>query len=498
MKVIKVMKKITAFVLCILMVFSVLSVSGFAASNPAAPSKVKVTAVTAKAAKLAWTSVKGASGYRVFVYYNNAWKIVTNTTSTSYIVSGLKASMNYTFAVKSMKKVNGKLYLSSNYTVAKTKTKDLEATKLSGTAGVDYVSLSWTKVAGSTRYQVYMHDGSGWKFVTSRTKLYGKVSNLKGGKTYKFAVRAISEWDGKVVKGPVSNYLKIKTTDPNKVTVKCTAVTDSSAKLKWTKAGSATGYRVFVYQDGSWVKVKDISNADTLTYTVKNLESDKEYRFRVRAFRKTSSGTKWYTVSDTCKAVTNPGIKDVELYRVNELRSIFESESYTFSYKITDEQYGYIPVTIAKNGDEYYLRTLVNERPYVLLNKADGTSYILLEENKSYIKVPSAVAGLFDVKTEMENLLPTEDWQSNAYVGTYNSQKVVCESYKNTSTGVTVKFFFKLGKFIGIEESGVFGVTESAQIESMSTTSDASLFGIPDDYQRIFFGTADLLDFAIA
>ncbi len=494
----RITRKITAFLLCVLTVFSVLSVSVSAAGKISAPSVAKVTAVTADAARLAWTACKGVSGYRVYRYSDKSWKVIKDTTATSIVISGLKASKDYTFAVKSIKKVNGKYQLSSGYAIAKTKTKDLVATKLSGTAGVDFVSLTWTKVPGASEYEIFVHDGSGWKLANKRIKLYGKVNGLVGDKTYTFAVRALSEGNGKTVKGPVSNYLKLKTGDPNKVTVKCAAVSDSAVKLQWSKANSATGYRVYVYENGSWVNIKDITNANTLTHTVKNLKSDTEYQFRVRAFRKNSSGVTWYQPSTTCKAATNPGIKDVELFRVNNLRDVFASDSYTFSYKISDDSYGFIPVTIAKRGNEYYLRTLVNERPYVLLNKADGASYILLEENESYIKVPVVVSELFDIRKEMEGFIPSEDWDGTASIVTYNSQKVICETYSNLSTGKTIKYFFKLGKLIGIEESGFLGVEETAVVNSIAETSEAYLFDIPDNYQKIFFGTADVIDFAVA
>ena len=494
----KKIRKITAYLLCVLTVFSVLSVSSFAVTVPPAPTKAKVTEVSASAARLTWTACEGVSGYRVYVYFNNAWKTVKDTTATTYVVSGLKASQNYTFAVKSIKKVDGKYYLSSNYASAKAKTNGLVAATLSGTVGTDTVNLTWTKVPGASGFEVYMNDGSGWKLLGTRAKLNAKISNLTGGKTYNFAVKAYSEGNGKVIKGPTSNYLKLQTTDPNKVTVKCAAVSDNAVKIQWSKANSATGYRVYTYQNGSWIKLKDITNGNTLTHTIKNLKSDTEYQYRVRAYRKTSAGVIWYQASGACKAVTNPGIKDVELYRVEQLRSLLNSDCYTLSYEIINEEYGFIPVTIAKNGNEYYLRTLVNERPYVLLNKADGTFYIILEENKSYIKVPAVVKDLFDVRSEMEGFLPGEDWNGTASIVTYNSQKAICEEYKNPSTGKTLRFFYKTGKLVGIEESGMFGVEEGAVVQSVSSGVAVDLFDIPADYQKISFGMADVIDFAVA
>ena len=489
----RIIKKFTALISCMIVVLSLFSVNVSAARLPV-PAKVKVVATSADKVKLKWSACSGVSGYRVYYKQNGSWKTAKDTEETSVIVSGLKASKTYTFAVRTVKKTSSKVSVSDSYTTAKAKTKGLSATKLTGAAYPDYVKLSWSKVSGASGYVVYRHDGSSWKKVSTVTRREAKVKELKGNKVYTFAVRAYTEGDGKAIQGPVSNYVKIRTYDPNKVTVKSKSVSDSAVRLEWTKAPSASGYRVYVH-DGSWTKIATVTNPETLSCSIKNLTSDTEYKFRVRAYKKNSSGVTWFTPSDTFKVTTNPGAMDAFVYRIESIRDVFENEDYTFSYSINDDKYGKISATVSKNGDDYYLRTKVNERPYTLLNQADGSAYILLDENKSYLKVPSAVAPLFDLEKEMEGFIPSADWSESASVVTFESKKVICESFISPDKTKEIRFYFKAGKFLAIDEIGIRGLESRAYVKSLSDFSEDSLFDIPSDYSRIYFGVASDFDF---
>lgn len=489
-------RKITAVVLCLFTAFMLFSTSISAAASIKPPEKLRVVSVSADSVTVSWTAVSGISSYRVYYLVNGSWKIAEDTGKTSATVKKLNASTTYAFAVKSRIKVGSKEYLSDEYAYVKTRTNGLTAPALSGTAGDDYINLSWTRVPGAAGYAVYSYNGSSWKRIGVTAKTVGVIKNLAGGKTFVFAVRAYTPGDGKAIQGPASNFIKIKTVDPNKVKVSCVAVSDSAVKLQWTKAPSATGYRVYSYSDGLWLKVGDVKNPNKIIGTINGLLSDTQYIFRVRAFRVSGSKVTWYEPSDICYATTNPGAMDAYVYRTDSLREIFGGDSYMFSYVTTDKTYGKIPVTIAKSGENYYLRSKVNERPYTILAQSDGSSYILLEESKVYIKLPATVLKLFDIKTEMQNLIPPEEWTAKAGIVNFNSQKVVCESFTNPEKTKEIRFYYKAGKFLGMDEIGLNGLEARAVAESLTSTADASLFVIPESYTKIFFGMTDSLELA--
>ena len=51
-----------------------------------------------------------------------------------------------------------------------------------------------------------------------------------------------------------------------------------------------------------------------------------------------------------------------------------------------------------------------------------------------------------------------------------------------------LKFYFKAGKIIGIDEIGVNGLGERAYVNTFTDFSDPGIFCIPEGYSKIFFG----------
>ncbi|MBE6774224.1 MAG: fibronectin type III domain-containing protein [Ruminococcaceae bacterium] len=490
----KKIKCLTTTILCLIAIASIIPIYSISGNVPKKPTNFRAVTVTADAVELTWSASEGASGYRVYTLLDGKWKILKDTKSTSAVITGLNASRTYTFAVKSATVTSSGTHFCDGYSSLKVKTKELGLTILSGRAGLNAVELTWDRVPGAAGYAVYQHNGSKWVLLGTSKKVVATVRNLKSATSYYFGVRPFTNSDSGVLLGAASNILKINTLDPNKVKVACTAATDTAVKISWSKANSASGYRVYAYVSGVWKPVKDVYGADTLSCVFKNLTSDTEYYFRVRAFAKKGAKVTWFTPSDVCRAITNPGVKDVYIHRVENLRSIFEAEGYTISYDNVTKRFGSIPVTISKNADSYYLYTKVNEMPYVLLNK-DEDSYIILEEIESYIKIPDILKGTFDVKSTMEELLPGDDWTAKASVVTFNGQKVVCEHFVNASRTKGLKFYFKTGKLIAIDEIGLGGLEARAMIKSVEASSNPSNFVIPDGYDKLFFSSLE--DFLI-
>lgn len=487
------LKQITAVLLCVLTLFSVLSVSAFAAVKPTQPTSLTASNVKANSVTLSWKAGKNATGYRIFYKNNGKWYNYKDVTGTSYTVTGLLASNAYIFAVKSLRKENGSTILSEKYPTVKVTTKSLVATTLTASANVNSVTLNWKAVSGAKGYIVYQYTSGKWKAVgtPAATKKSGTVKNLKHNTNYRFVIRAYTKVNGKTVLGPVSNYITVKTLDRNKITVVNAGVNASSVKLKWSKAADATGYVIYRYTNGAWKAVKTIKSRDTQTYTVTALSSDTKYKFRMRAFKKVGSTVKWYEWSNTVTATTNPSSKDLKVTRTAKLKNTFEADSFTFTYKISDKKYGEVPVTIAKKGASYYLSSKVNELEYVLLNNDEG-SYIILNERKTYIRVPELLSGMFDISSSVSELLPGDGWSSKATIETFNGKKTVCETFVNPLRTTTLKFYYKAGVLVGINEYGINNIlNETATVSTLKSSSTASLFSVPAGYTNLLYPEAE-------
>lgn len=93
-------------------------------------------------------------------------------------------------------------------------------------------------------------------------------------------------------------------TPPKAVTgVKKTAVSDNAAVFKWNKASGASGYQVYVFVKGKWVK----KATTTKNYArVAGLTSAQNYYIRVRAYKKASGKIVYGNYSSNVKFCTKP------------------------------------------------------------------------------------------------------------------------------------------------------------------------------------------------
>lgn len=86
---------------------------------------------------------------------------------------------------------------------------------------------------------------------------------------------------------------------PKKVTgLKVTYKKSGKAVLSWKKTKSATGYQVFRYQNGKWVKVKTLKNKTQLTI---KRNTKKAYQYKIRAYKKVGKQTAYGAYSKKVK-----------------------------------------------------------------------------------------------------------------------------------------------------------------------------------------------------
>ena len=143
------------------------------------------------------------------------------------------------------------------------------------------VTLKWSKVSGATGYEVQLTTGSAWQSAAVTSKTSAKLSGLRFGATYRFRVRAYQSTRRGVTYGAVSSAVSA-TVAPTVKTLKASAKTSYSLKLKWTAVSDASGYRLQQYVGKQWVNV--LKSTKKTTYTLKKLAPNTAYRFRVCAF----------------------------------------------------------------------------------------------------------------------------------------------------------------------------------------------------------------------
>lgn len=211
----------------------------------------------------------------------------------------------------------------------------LKATPVSSNS----VKLTWGKTVGATGYQVYVYSQSKGEWIkkTSSSTNFATVTGLSSGATqYKFKVRAYTK-DGKTLYGDFSSSVSVYT-KPSTVSSLKAAASQTSVTLSWKKVANAKGYQVYVYSpsQGKWVKKTTVS-ANSCTIT--GLKELKDYKYKVRAYIKPSSGTIYGEFSSVCNFTTIPA--DVNNIKISKATS----SSATLSWEAVKGATGYIVYT---------------------------------------------------------------------------------------------------------------------------------------------------------
>ena len=88
-------------------------------------------------------------------------------------------------------------------------------------------------------------------------------------------------------------------------------------QLKWNKVEGPSGYEIYraSSKNGTYQKIKTINNGNTLTFKNKKLKFNKKYYYKVRAFRKSETGTEYSELSNTLTAKTRLAKPTLKLKR---------------------------------------------------------------------------------------------------------------------------------------------------------------------------------------
>lgn len=271
---------------------------------PAQVTNVRVDKQTGKTVSLAWDSVNGADGYRIYRYNSDSDSYeeldTVGADRTSYEVTGLAPACEYRFKIRASKTMNANTYWGeySEKVVAVTKP-DKVAELSARTLGASEIELTWKKSSHVTGYQIYRLDGQTGKYVKIATVEESMPASytdckLSAATEYSYKVRAYKNFEGTNYYGSFSN-VKSQVTKPDKVQKLKASTKASAVTLKWAASENVTGYQIYRLNTKTkkYEKIATINGADKITYKNKSLKKGKTYRYKIRAYKK-YNGTTYY------------------------------------------------------------------------------------------------------------------------------------------------------------------------------------------------------------
>ncbi|WP_340031283.1 fibronectin type III domain-containing protein [Paenibacillus sp. FSL K6-1122] len=241
-----------------------------------------VTDATFNKLTVAWTAVKGATGYDLEIDGTNV-----AVTGTTYSKTGLVANTEYTFRIRP-KNAGG----AGSWSDVTTGITQMSTPVIQSNPSQEEVVLIWSPVDGATSYEV---EADGVVVGDISDSIYTHTG-LKPGTAHKYRVRAISD-------NNISAWSAVKSqnTLPDSVNgLVVSAATNAAVTVKWTAVTGATGYDLDI--DGTVVPVTGV------TYTKNGLAANTDHTFRIRSKNAAGAGA-WSDLISGITQLNTPVLK---------------------------------------------------------------------------------------------------------------------------------------------------------------------------------------------
>lgn len=324
-------------------------------STAGAVSGLKVTSYTGSSVTLKWNGYSAASGYEIHkaTKKSGKYKLIKKVTKTSFKRTDLTSGKTCYYKVRAYYKNASGKYSYSKYSavVAGTPIKftkgKIKGYKLTNST-YNSITLAWKSYPEAAGYKIYKSkkkDGKYKKIATVKGTSF-KRKDLTTNKTCYYKVRAYKKSnEGKTI---YTKYTSpVKGTPSLKTPVMTVSSSSTGINVSWTRVSGASGYQVYraSSKNGDYSKVETTSGNK---YTTTKITTNKEYYFKVRAYRKVDGDKKHGSFSaakmgvkvnlskvsgvsakskDSCIALTWKGVSGANGYEI--YRATGSSGSYT-------------------------------------------------------------------------------------------------------------------------------------------------------------------------
>ncbi len=366
---------------------------------------LSVSNTSTSSVAVSWNKVDGAEGYEVYKTDSSGnYQKVTNVTSNSYTITGLKAGESFSCKVRAYGKVNGVMKYGELSSALKCLTyyKSISGLKQSDTVK-DGLTLKWNKIDDATAYDVYAYNSSNGKYerIKQVKDTSYTITGLSSATAYYYKVVAKVKVNGKTVNYAGASLTAMTApTAPTSLSVKDT--TSSSVTLKWKAVKGASKYAI--YKLSSKGKYEKIATVKTNSYTDSGLSSNANVSYKVKAISVSGKNSFYGSYSSVLSAYTGPAkAKSVKATSVTTSSATLKwSKSssatgyYIYKYNTSTKKNDYIGKT---KNTSYTLNNLdsASVSKYVVrsYSKTSGKTYKGTNSSKCTVRtLPEKVTGL--------------------------------------------------------------------------------------------------------
>lgn len=237
------------------------------------------------------------------------------------------------------------------------------------------VTFTWDKISGVTGYKVYkLNAKNAWEIVSTTTKTTYTDKTLSMGQTAQYKVRAYTKVSSKTYYGAYSSALSVTLTKPGTVPKLSATAGETNIKLTWTKASNANGYKVYIL-DSKTNKFTEKASTTALTFNIKGLKANTEYKFAIKSYYKNTDGKITYSEKQMeINASTKPTTVSGFAYDKN---AVYFDRT-TLTWKALSNISGYkiwIYDTTADKSEAYVETVSADKTSFTVSNLKPNTKY---------------------------------------------------------------------------------------------------------------------------
>lgn len=255
---------------------------------PGTPVSPTASSLSYNSIGVSWSPVIGASGYEISrsTSADSGFKAIATASSAGYTNKSVTTGLPYYYKVRAYRTV-GRTKVYGGYSAAASAQTALGTpTTITATAAsYNSVKVTWSSVAGRTRYEVWraVEDGS-FAFLKATTSTSYTDKNLATGTTYHYKVIAYRS-SGKTYGG----YSEVKTAQPLLGTpaAKAKRASSTSIKISWSAVAGRTGYEIW-FSDSADGTYTWLATTTGTSYTDKGLTTGVPRYYKVIAYRTVS------------------------------------------------------------------------------------------------------------------------------------------------------------------------------------------------------------------
>ncbi len=238
-------------------------------------SETKLATPTLKAAvnangsfKLSWNKVNGAEKYELYIKQaDGSYKLMKTTTATSFTTAFATYGKQYSYKMRAVKG-NTKSAYSAVVNAKNTKKLQAPTAKVTVNANGTF-KLSWNKVAGADKYELYIKQVNGsYKLMKTTTATSFTTAFATYGKQFSYKMRAVNSKNSSATSA-YSAVVNAKNTKKLQTpAMKVTVNTNGSFKLSWNKVEGATSYQLYIKQANGSYKLMKTTTSTSFTTAV--------------------------------------------------------------------------------------------------------------------------------------------------------------------------------------------------------------------------------------